>query len=317
MEQNAQSSLRLSQLQVLVAIAKYGSFSEAALQLQMSQSAISHAVSTLEADLGVVVFSRGHFGATPTPVGEQIIDRARQILYLIDDITRQADLSKGLRGGQVRISAFRSAATHILPEVIAEFCRRYPAIAIRITEYDDRDDVEENLREGRADIGIIYLPTEEAFETWELMRDEFVVLLPPHFQPSGDHLSWEDLSAYNLIMAPDGDGCDAMVYAHGAKYGATLNPTYQIRSDATIVSMVAKGLGAAISPRLAAEPIPKDVQVYSLPVPLFRIISVAILKESLLSPPVFAFLDLLKNMMLFTVFTLLPWKLICAVTGIV
>jgi DNA-binding transcriptional LysR family regulator len=59
--------------------------------------------------------------------------------------------------------------------------------------------------------------------------------------------------------------------------------------------MVAQGLGAAISPRLAAEPIPIDVKVYSLPVPLFRIISVAVVKNALLSPAVFAFLDLLKR----------------------
>ncbi|WP_088891059.1 LysR family transcriptional regulator [Leptolyngbya ohadii] len=286
--------LKLSQLQMLIAVANCGSFSEAALQLQMSQSAISHAISTLEEDLGVSLFSRGRYGAILTPVGEQVVDRARQIFYLIDDIQKQADLSKGLRGGQVRISAFRSAATHILPEAIAEFCRCYPAVAVRIAEYDDRDDVEDDLREGRADIGITYLPTGEEFETWELMRDEFVVLLPPEFRSSGK-LSWDELSNFALIMAPDGDGCDAMVYAHGAKYGATLNPTYQVRSDSTIVSMVAKGLGAAISPRLAAEPIPAGVQVYSLPVPLFRTISIAILKKSLLTPPAFALLDLLKS----------------------
>ena len=59
--------------------------------------------------------------------------------------------------------------------------------------------------------------------------------------------------------------------------------------------MVAQGLGAAISPQLAAEPIPAGVQVYSLPVPLFRVISVAILADALLSPAVFALLDLLKS----------------------
>lgn len=60
-------------------------------------------------------------------------------------------------------------------------------------------------------------------------------------------------------MALDGDGCDAMVYAHCAKYGTTLHATYQVRSDATILNMVAQGLGAAISPRLAADPIPTGV----------------------------------------------------------
>ncbi|MBW4661190.1 MAG: LysR family transcriptional regulator [Drouetiella hepatica Uher 2000/2452] len=291
------SQLKLSQLHVLIAVADFGSFSEAALQLQMSQSAISYAIAALEADLGVVLFSRGRYGAHLTPVGEQIVDRARQVTYLLQDIVKQANLSKGLKGGQVRISAFRSAATRILPEVIAQFCRCYPAIAISIAEYDDRPDVEEALRRGRSDIGITYLPTCSDFETWELLRDEFVVLFPKDFQSATGQLSWQELAAYPLIMAPDGDGCDAMVYAHSAKYGTQLQPTYQVRSDATIVSMVAQGLGAAISPRLAAEPIPADVQVFSLPVPLFRLVCIATLADALLPPAAFAFLDLLKSTM--------------------
>jgi DNA-binding transcriptional LysR family regulator len=132
------SRLKLSQLHVLIAVADCDSFSEAALQLQMSQSAVSYAIATLEETLGVVLFSRGRYGAHLTPVGEQMVDRARQVLYLMQDMVRQANLAKGLHGGQLRISAFRSAATQILPEVIAQFCRLHPAIAVSIAEYDDR-----------------------------------------------------------------------------------------------------------------------------------------------------------------------------------
>ncbi|MBD3880439.1 LysR family transcriptional regulator [Phormidium tenue FACHB-886] len=298
MEFDRYSQLKLSQLHVLIAVADCGSFSEAALQLQMSQSAISYAIATLEEDLGVVLFSRGRYGANLTPVGEQIVDRARQVMYLLQDIVKQANLAKGLQGGQVRISAFRSAATQILPEVIGQFCRRHPAIAVSIAEYDDRPDVEAALRKGRADIGITYMPTSPEFETWDLMRDEFIVMFPPDFQPAGEELHWQDLTTCPLIMAADCDSCDAMVYAHCAKYGVTLQPTYQVRSDATIVSMVAQGLGAAISPRMAAEPIPSAVKVYSLPVPLFREICVAVLADALLPPAGFAFLELLLKLTL-------------------
>lgn len=295
MNYDYQSQLKLSQLQVLIAVADSSSFSEAALGLQMSQSAVSYAIASLEESLGVILFSRGRYGAQLTPVGEQIVDRARQVMYLMQDIAKQANLAKGLHGGQVRISAFRSAATHILPGVIAQFCRRYQAIAVSIAEYDDRPDVEDDLRKGRADLGITYLPTSTEFETWELMQDEFVVLFPPNFELRNTKLNWEELTTIPLIMAPDGDGCDAMVYAHCSKYGTTLQATYHIRSDATIVNMVAQGLGAAISPRLASEPIPTGVQVYSLPVPLFRTISAAIVTDALLTPAVFALLDLLKS----------------------
>ena len=295
MGSDRQSPLNLSHLQILIAVVNYGSFSEAALQLQISQSAVSYAIASLEKDLGVTLLSRGRYGACLTPVGEQIADRARQISYLMDDIFKQANLSRGLKGGHVRISSFRSAGTHILPEMIAQFCRCYPKIAISIAEYDDRPDVEDDLRRGRADIGITYLPTGNEFEIWELMRDEFIMLFPPELAPLGNQTSWNDLMAYPLIMAPEGDGCDAMVYAHCAKHGVNLQATYQIRSDATIVNMVAKGLGAAISPRLAAEPIPVGVQVYSLPIPFFRVICAVTLTDALLTPAAFAFLDLLKS----------------------
>jgi DNA-binding transcriptional LysR family regulator len=291
------SQIKLSQLRILVAVADAGSFSEAALTLQMSQSAVSYAIATLEEELGIVLLARGRYGSQLTPVGEQIVERAHRILQLMADIVKQANLAKGLDGGHLRISTFRSPGTHILPDVLAEYCLRYPAIAINIREYDDRTEVEADLRKGRSDVGITYLPAGAELKVWELMRDEFVVLFPPEFELAGHKLEWSELIPYPLIMAPVGDGCDAMVYAHCANYGITLNATYQIRSDATIVNMVAKGLGAAISPRLAAEPIPSNVKVYSLPVPLFRVISVAILADALLPPSAFAFLELLKQKM--------------------
>lgn len=239
------------------------------------------------------------YGSQLTPVGEEIVDRARQVLRLMEDIIKQANLAKGLDGGHLRLSTFRSPGTHLLPDVLAAYCRRYPAIAISIREYDDRTEVEEDLRQGRSDIGVTYLPVGAEFKAWELMRDEFVALFPPGFEWADQKLEWAALTSYPLMMAPVGDGCDAMVYAHCAKYGLNLHATYQIRSDATIVNMVAKGLGAAISPRLAAEPIPQGVKVYSLPVPLFRVIrvAIAILAEALLPPAAFAFLELLKRMM--------------------
>lgn len=235
------SQIKLSQLRILVAVADAGSFSEAALTLQMSQSAVSYAIATLEEELGIVLLARGRYGSQLTPVGEQIVERAHRILQLMADIVKQANLAKGLDDGHLRISTFRSPGTHILPDVLTEYCQRYPAIAINIRKYDDRTEVEADLRKGRLDVGIIYLPAGAEFKAWELMRDEFVVLFPPGFELAGEKLEWSDLIPYPLIMAPVGDGCDAMVYAHCANYGITLHATYQIRSDATIVNMVAKG----------------------------------------------------------------------------
>jgi len=74
-----------------------------------------------------------------------------------------------------------------------------------------------------------------------------------------------------------------------------MNIAYEVREDSTLVGMVVQGLGAAILPRLAAEPVPPRVQVYSLPAPFERVIGAAILADALHTPAVFAFLDTIKD----------------------
>ncbi|MBF1999814.1 MAG: LysR family transcriptional regulator [Synechococcales cyanobacterium C42_A2020_086] len=288
-------NIKLSQLRTLVAVAESGNFSEAALELGVSQSAVSHAIATLEEELGVVLMARGRHGATLTPVGERVLGYARDMLRLLETIGKEANLAKGLQSGQVRIASFRSAATHVLPGVIAEFHKRYPGIAITIMEYRGDDGVEQSLKEGRSDIGLSCTPTSIEFESWELMRDEYVALFPPD-APIPEVITWDDLRRYPLIMPPPTDYCSILIRGHLTSVNQPLQATYEIMEDSTIVSMVMQGLGATIIARLAAEPLPSEVQVRRLPVPLERIIRVALLASALHPPAVYAFLDTLRSM---------------------
>jgi len=287
--------LKISQLRALVAVAEYGNFSEAALQLDLSQSAVSHAIASLEDELGVLLLIRGRQGAQLTPVGERVITQARQVLCLLEGIVKEANLEKGLKGGSVRIATFRSVATHILPVVIARFRHNFPQIAVTIIEHLDHAGVEQAMHDGRADIGFTLLPASDEFETWELLKDEYVVLLPPTPRLRKTQVTWERLESYPLILPSPTDACYIRVHSHLHTWGFPLKVAYEVNEDSTIVSMVVQGLGAAILPRLAAEPLPAGVQVYSLPVPLERVIGVAILTNALHTPAVFAFLDALRN----------------------
>lgn len=289
-------AIKLSQLRSLVAVAQCGNFSEAALQLNVSQSAVSHAIASLEEELGVVLLSRGRHGATVTPIGEQIITHAQEILRLVEVIGKEARLSKGLDGGQVRVVSFRSAATHVLPGVIAQFRQRFPGISVTLLDGRGDDKVEQCLREGRADIGIICLPPPQDLMTWELMRDEYVALLPPDAKVPGNQLTWEALAQYPLILPPNSDYCSILIRGHLTRLQQSLNAEYEIMEDSTIIGMVLQGLGATIMARLAAEPIPPAVQVHRLPVPLERNIRAAILANALHPPAVYAFLDTLQQL---------------------
>lgn len=292
---NHQNQMKLSQLRILVAVAQHQNFTDAALDLEMSQSAVSHAIATLEEHLGIVLFSRGRYGARLTPVGQQIVAHAREIVQRVDEIHKEAQLARGLEGGQIRISSFRSIATHVLPSVIAEFHQRFPGISVSLAEHDDYPHVDQSLREGQADIGFTFMPAAEGLMAWELLRDEFIALLPPTFKSVSPLLTWPELVLQPLIMPPVHYVMMRQVYEHAQKFGYSLKVAYEVETDATIVSLVAQGLGASILPRLAAEPIPPEVQAYSLPVRLERVIGVAIAADALHAPAVYAFLDILKN----------------------
>jgi DNA-binding transcriptional LysR family regulator len=287
--------VKLSQLRALVAVAAHHNFSEAALSLSISQSAVSHAIATLEAQLGVILLYRGRQGASLTPVGERILKHAQEMLRSLDLLGEEANLSKGLQGGQVRIASFRSVATHILPEVISKFREDYPAIAVTITEYRGYEGVEEALRDRRSDIAFTCLPPSEDFDAWELLRDEYLVLLPPSLKVPENPITWKQLQKYPLIMPQKDDYCSVLIRNYFAESGQVLKPAYEIVEDSTIISMVMKGLGITIMAKLAAEPLPPDVQVRSLPTPLIRVIQVATLESALNPPPVYAFLDTLKQ----------------------
>lgn len=276
-----------------------GNFSEAALELQLTQPAVSHAIATLEEELGVPLFARGRYGAILTPAGERILYHARQAIQHLEMMQQEANLHKGLHGGHVRIAAFRSVATHLLPKAIAQFHDQFPDVAITIIECLSYLEAEQCLREGRADLGITHIPTSSEFTVWEIVRDEYVVLLPPQAKVNHQLITWEDINAYSpviLACLP----CGKPLHHHLKQVAPFLNTHSNIQEDSTIVSLVNQGLNAAILPRLAAVPIPPKVQVYSLPVPLARVMGVAVLSHSLHIPAVFKFLEMLRDFDFYT-----------------
>ena len=294
MNQTARSQMKLSQLKIVVAVAQQESFGQAALALGISQSAVSHAIASLEESLGVILFSRGRHGAKLTPIGARILPHAQQAVSSAASILQEAEIGKGLEKGKVRVASFRSVATHVLPKSIKQLHEHHPGIITNILEYDSTAQVEQALKEGRADIGIITLPAGKGITAWEILKDEFVVLLPPDTQIEDNTLSWDELVKQPLLMPPIDHAMMRPVFEHINGSGHWLNVVNEIETDATTVNLVAQGLGGTILPRLAANPIPEAVQVYSLPVPIERSIGVAILTEALQPPAVYAFLEILK-----------------------
>jgi DNA-binding transcriptional LysR family regulator len=284
----------LYQLKIFETVIQCGSFSNAALQLGISQSAVSRAIASLEDELKICIVARGRFGAKPTRLGEKILVLSQQMLELRKAMDQQVAQEKNIQGGRVRIASFRSAATHLLPRSFARFTQQFPGVELSLTEVDPQTVVNQ-LRQGDADIGVIPLPRiADDLEIWDITGDEFVVLLPKSDTLIPNPISWEALADYSFILLNDAE-CTTAVKDHWKNCGQSFRVAYQIQEDSTIVSMVGQGLGAAILPRLAALPIPDSVCIRSIPIPLERRIGVAILSQVMHPPSVLTFLNLLRS----------------------
>jgi len=286
--------LKLSQIRALLAVAEFGNFSEAALQLDVTQSTVSHAIATLENELGVVVFHRGRHGAQLTPVGERMLQDARQIQALLENIANAAVHERGLEGGTVRIASFRSIATHLLPEAIARLHQVHPSIQISILEVDELYQLKQALSQGQVDVCVAEMLCGEEFETIHILDDHYIALLPPQYGLRDAQLSLEDLYKYPLISSSH-DSCSVRIRDRLKELDKELQVTYRIRHDSSMASMVQQGLGIALMTELSAKPVPDGVSVCRLPFPLLRPIGATLLKEALHSPAVYAFLDALQG----------------------
>lgn len=286
--------LKLSQLRALLAVAEYGNFSEAALHLEVTQSTISHAIATLETELGVVLFTRGRHGAQLTPVGDRAVAHARQIQGELEGLFSTADQAKGLKGGTVRVGSFRSISTHVLPGAIARLHRRYPDIQITLLEVDEGHQLKQALLQGHIDVCVAELLTGEEFETLHILDDEYIALLPPQSGLRDAQLTVEDLASSTLIASSHAT-CFSPIEKKFASLEKPLKVHYRIRHDSSMTGMVQQGLGIAILTQLSAEPIPPGVQVCRLPFALARPIGASLVKDALQTPALYAFLDALRE----------------------
>lgn len=289
------SRIKLFQLRAFVAVADNGGFGKAALDLEMTQSAISHAIGSLEAELGVVLFSRSRRGATLTPIGHEMVCSARQILQNLDQLINLAEKSRGLESGRVRVAAIRSLATHWLPRVIAVFKARHANIAVTITRCVNHGKVQEMLESGRADVGLMDLYSPQGLEIHELFADSYLAFLPPGADVDVRAPTWEQFKRYPLILPVPQDNSYTLLRKYLSHLPIQLEVAYELNEDSTIVSMVAQGLGMTILPYLAAIPVPDAVITCPLPQPLRRPLAAVVLQDGFHSPAVYAFLETLPK----------------------
>lgn len=141
-------------LRILVAVAEHGSFSAAADALVLTQPAVSRQIGGLEKQLGVPLFRRAARGVTPTPAGSTAVELARSVLGRLDAMEATMRTFAGLDAGHLRLAAFASANTYLVPEAIRRFHAEHPAVTITL-QHVDPFHVLEAVRQDQVDLALL------------------------------------------------------------------------------------------------------------------------------------------------------------------
>ena len=289
-----ESRVTISQLRMFRVICETGSYSEAALELNQSQSTLSHAIVELESSLGKRLLERGRQGAKPTPFGIRILEHTRNALAAIEALEQEAQLERDGLKLTLRIAAIQSLGSHVLPGVMQSFGRAHPGVQFQVLDFDSEDEkIPAIVSEGRADIGLVTLgyPLPSDVLEYEIAQDEYILIWKDDGRINPPN--WAELQAKPFIFCAS--SCGTRINAHLQAVHQTLSPAYTVENDSVVVSMVNHGLGFSIMPALAVHPLPRGVISFSLPDRLTRRLGVVTTRAKSVTPAVKAFVEALRD----------------------
>ena len=169
--------MTFTQLEIFALIAELKSFTATAEKLGISQSAVSHALKSLEQQWGINLISRTQSDIELTTTGQQLLTHVKELLSISNTLEKEVAAIHGLNEGTLHIGSFgASSSIYLLPEILESFRQRYPKIEIYIDEGEDKE-VAQWLLERRIEVGFLIMP-DERFDTFPLIEDRFVALIP-------------------------------------------------------------------------------------------------------------------------------------------
>lgn len=283
--------MTLTQLEIFSMVAELRGFTLAAHRLGISQSAVSHALKSLEQELGVELLRRHQSQVELSDIGEQLLLRARAMLGLANTLRQEAADARGMKRGTLRIGSFGpTSSIKLLPKILQRYREAHPGIEVHIDEGPDRQ-VIQWLEERRIDIGFVVLP-EERFDTFALIEDQMVALLPlGHPLAARESVSLKDLCNDPFVLTEAGSSELVSRLFNAAR----LSPNIRYRCSQLLSTLDTVGRGDAMT--VVAEgslPLDSDPRYVKRPLSpaVNRQVGLAVLDQRQASPATLAFIQL-------------------------
>jgi LysR family hydrogen peroxide-inducible transcriptional activator len=243
-------NLTIKQLRYVDALARHGHFGRAAETCAISQPALSMQIRELEQSLGAPLFERGARQVRLTGFGEEVVERARDILRSVDELGDLARASRDTLAGRLRIGVIPTVAPYLLPRIIGDLTRLYADLDIRVRETVTPRLIEE-LADGRIDTAIVALPVSEPAFTEVALFSENFVLVRPDEDADKPVPNAERLREMRLLLLEEGHCFRDQALSFCSMTSARPREILDGSSLSTLVQMVGAGIGVTLIPEMA------------------------------------------------------------------
>jgi LysR family hydrogen peroxide-inducible transcriptional activator len=246
------TNLTFKQLRYFEALARLGHFGRAAEACAISQPALSQQIKALEEELGAELFERDRRQVRLTSFGEEIAERARDVLRSLDELEGYARASRSGLVAKLRIGVIPTVAPYLLPGLIGDLTRLHGSLDLHVRETLTPRLVQE-LNEGRLDMAIVALPVSEPSLTEVALFTESFVLVRPSADEGKPAPNREALREMRLLLLEEGH-CfrdQALSFCNTKPRTVPPRDLLDASSLSTLVQMVDAGLGVTLIPEMA------------------------------------------------------------------
>jgi LysR family carnitine catabolism transcriptional activator len=242
------------QLEYFLAVAAHGSFTSAASALRVAQPSLSHAIGSIERDVGALLFHRLSRGVTLTAAGQALVKPAQQVIREFAVARASVQMVSDLSAGRLDIVAHTTLAAHPLAGLVGAFRKAYPAVLVSIEDPEHAAAIAEMVRSGRAELGLtdFSIPTKD-LHTYELSEQEILVALPSNMEVREERLTVTQVAAFDLVVTPPGTASRALLEHALSGAEVPLRIAVETPHRAAIVPLVLAGAGVTLLPRPMAE----------------------------------------------------------------
>jgi LysR family transcriptional activator of glutamate synthase operon len=284
--------MELRQLRYAEAVARHRHFTRAAEQLHVAQSALSHQIQRLEAELGTELFARTSRTVVPTEAGEAVAARARRVLAEVDGVREEVDDIQGLVKGRVTIGALLPAGAIDVPALLAGFSHAHPGVDVALRE-GTAGDMLRHLARDEIDAAFSLLAAEppESLVVEEISVDELVAAFPPGTAPGRGPVSAAALRR-NVVLTPrSGSAIRTALDDFFARAGSSVHVSCESGDPFLLRCLVATGFGTAVLPRSLIEREGPPVDVRALRPAVRLPVTLLWRRDRRLSPAARAFVE--------------------------